>query len=170
MQIQNTGWDLDLEKCRLYYEIKKHHSWNHLALIKFKFRQIMLHKNIQIIDNLWLVRQDVSWSSCIPIFEQWHNAIRPSVCQWATNFTLGPIPKTIKFPYFYWPSFSQDIGPLATFKAVLLAVDMIKAHKTKCKTCFGGPRMILHAHWKKYFSKKAVWFFHYRRWSPPGMA
>ena len=62
-----------------------------------------------------------------------------------TNFTLGPIPKTIKFPYFYWPSFSQDIGPLATFKAVLLAVDMIKAHKTKCKTCFGGPTMILHA-------------------------
>ena len=31
------------------------------------------------------------------------------------NFTLGLISKTIKFPYFYWPSFSQDIGPPGYF-------------------------------------------------------
>ena len=28
---------------------------------------------------------------------------------------------------------------------------------TKCKTFFWGPRMIQHAHWKKYFSKIEVW-------------
>ena len=30
-----------------------------------------------------------------------------------------------------------------TFKAVLIAVDMPKTMQNKCKTCFGGPRMIL---------------------------
>ena len=33
-----------------------------------------------------------------------------------------------------------------TFKAVLMAVDKTYALQTKCKTCFGGPRMILQAH------------------------
>ena len=33
----------------------------------------------------------------------------------------------------------------ATFKAVLIAVYMTYGLQTKCKTCFGGPRMILHA-------------------------
>ena len=32
-----------------------------------------------------------------------------------------------------------------TFKDVLIAVYMTEGLKTKCKTCFGGPRMILHA-------------------------
>ena len=30
---------------------------------------------------------------------------------------------------------------------------MSEALQTKCKTCFRGPRMILHAHWKKPFPK-----------------
>ena len=30
-------------------------------------------------------------------------------------------------------------------KAVLIAVYMTNGPQTKCKTCFGGPRMILHA-------------------------
>ena len=55
---------------------------------------------------------------------------------------------------------------IVTFKAVLIAVYMTKALQTKCKTCFGGPRMILHALWKNTFFKKAVWFFHYPRWPP----
>ena len=32
----------------------------------------------------------------------------------------------------------------ATFKAVIIAVYMPKTLQTKCKTCFGGPRMILY--------------------------
>ena len=52
-----------------------------------------------------------------------------------TNFTLGPISKSILSPRIW------DVR--ATFKAVLTAVDMKYALQTKCKTCFGGPRMIL---------------------------
>ena len=37
----------------------------------------------------------------------------------------------------------------ATFKAVLIAVYMPKTLQTKCKTCFGGPRMILYGLLKK---------------------
>ena len=37
-------------------------------------------------------------------------------------------------------------GARATFKAVLMAVDKTYALQTKCKTCLGGPRMILEAH------------------------
>ena len=33
----------------------------------------------------------------------------------------------------------------ASFKDVLIAVYVTKALQTKCKTCFWGPRMILHA-------------------------
>ena len=33
-----------------------------------------------------------------------------------TNFTLGPISETIEFPFYYWPSFSQDSGPLGYFQ------------------------------------------------------
>jgi len=36
---------------------------------------------------------------------------------------------------------------------------MPKTLQTKCKTCFGGPRMILHALWKNTFSKKQYGFF-----------
>ena len=66
--------------------------------------------------------------------------IRPLMGE--TNFMLDPISK-IKFfgLLFYWIRVTQ-----ATFKAVLMAVYMTKALQTKCKTCFGGPRMILHAH------------------------
>ena len=58
-----------------------------------------------------------------------------------TNFTLKNIilffDSGLLFPGF---------GPLrATFKAVLIAVDMKNALQSECKTCFGGPRMILHA-------------------------
>ena len=45
----------------------------------------------------------------------------------------------------------------ASFKAVLIAVYMTNGLQTKCKTCFGGPRMILHAlGFFFFFFKKAV--------------
>ena len=48
---------------------------------------------------------------------------------------------------------------------------MASGDRTKCKTCFGGPRMILHAHWKKNFSKIEVWLFATLRDPPsPGLA
>ena len=57
-----------------------------------------------------------------------------------TNSTLGPI------PIFYSDLLFPRIQPSkATFKAVLIAVYMTKALQTQCKTCIGGPRMILHA-------------------------
>ena len=37
-----------------------------------------------------------------------------------------------------------------SFKAVLIAVYMTKALQTKCKPCFRGPKMILHALLKNY--------------------
>ena len=37
----------------------------------------------------------------------------------------------------------------AGFKAILIAVDMSESHQTKCKTCFGGPRIFLSGFWKK---------------------
>ena len=61
------------------------------------------------------------------------------------NFTFGPIPK------FYFLFFDSDLlfprirASQASFKAVLIAVYMTNGLQTKCKTCFGGPRMILHA-------------------------
>ena len=56
----------------------------------------------------------------------------------------------------------------ATFKAVLMAVDMSGTLQTKCKTCFGCPRMILQAHWKNTFSKKQFGFFITLGDPPPG--
>ena len=47
---------------------------------------------------------------------------------------------------------------------------MTNGLQTKCKTCFGGSRMILHALWKKHFFQKAVCFFHYPCQPPPGLA
>ena len=41
-----------------------------------------------------------------------------------------------------WPNLANLY---AIFKAILIALEMIQALQTKCKTCFGGPRMILHA-------------------------
>ena len=69
-----------------------------------------------------------------------------------------------KFWPKFWPKFSghralRIWAVRATFKAVLMAVDKTYALQTKCKTCFGGPRMILQAHWKNTFSKKQFGFF-----------
>ena len=33
------------------------------------------------------------------------------------ELTLGLVSKTIKFPFEYWPSFSQDEGPLGYFQS-----------------------------------------------------
>ena len=62
-----------------------------------------------------------------------------------TNFTFGPIPKLI---FLFFDSdllFPRIRASQASFKAVLIAVYMTNGLQTKCKTCFGGPRMILHA-------------------------
>ena len=61
----------------------------------------------------------------------------------------------------------------STFKAVLIAVFMSNELQTKCKSCFGGPTMILHALWKKklfLFFKKAVWRTSTPRPSPSGLS
>ena len=86
-----------------------------------------------------------------------------------TNFTFGPI----QFFFLFFDSdllFPRNRASQASFKAVLIAVYMTNGLQTKCKTCFGGPRMILHALWKNTFFKKAVWFFYYLRRPPPGLA
>ena len=55
------------------------------------------------------------------------------------------------FTFSNWP-FKGAGGPStqrsATFKAVLIDVDMPKRLQTKCKTSFGGPRMIQYGFWK----------------------
>ena len=38
----------------------------------------------------------------------------------------------------------------STFKAILMAFEVTETLQTKCKTCFRGPRMVLHAHLKKH--------------------
>ena len=69
-----------------------------------------------------------------------------------TNFTLGPIQKSL-YLLLLSVSFAQNrpksdisgaLGPIdyITLKAFAMAL----GDRTKCKTCFGGPRMILHAH------------------------
>ena len=49
-----------------------------------------------------------------------------------------------------------------------MAVDKTYALQTKCKTCFGGPRMILQAHWKNTFPKKGFGFLLPSE-TPPGL-
>ena len=50
-----------------------------------------------------------------------------------------------------------------------MAVDKTYALQTKCKTCFGGPRMILQAHLKNTFPKKGFGFFIILGDPPPGL-
>ena len=70
-----------------------------------------------------------------------------------TNFTIGPIQKPLYLLLLYQFTFahyrpksdiSVALGPIhyITLKAFAMAL----GDGTKCKTCFGGPRMILHAH------------------------
>ena len=70
-----------------------------------------------------------------------------------TNFTLGPIQKPLYLLLLYQFTFAHNrpksdisgaLGPIhyITLKAFAMAL----GDGTKCKTCFGGPRMILHAH------------------------
>ena len=49
----------------------------------------------------------------------------------------------------------------ATFKAVLIAVDVPKTLLTKCNTCFGGPRMILYMDtWTWFWSDRLTgWYW-----------
>ena len=64
----------------------------------------------------------------------------------ASLMAIGSISKQINVLYNSGLLFPRIRDPRATFKAVLMAVDMTWALQTKCKTCLGGPRMILHAH------------------------
>ena len=59
---------------------------------------------------------------------------------------LVPFQNQINFLYNTGLLFPMIWDPRAIFKAVPMAVDKTLALQTKCKTCFGGPRMILHAH------------------------
>ena len=67
-----------------------------------------------------------------------------------TKFTLGPIQKISIFASVVSVSFAQNrpksdisgvLGPIfdITFKAFAMAL----GDRTKCKTCFGCPRMVL---------------------------
>ena len=71
-----------------------------------------------------------------------------------TNSTFGPIQKSLYLLPLYQFTFAQNrsksdisraLGPIhyITLKAISMAS---LGDGTKCKTCFGGPRMILHAH------------------------
>merc|ERR1712110_341702 len=66
-----------------------------------------------------------------------------------TNFTLGPTSNTNKFPLLFLVIVGQNSqhkrAKSDTFKVVFTARYIFKQLQTKCKTCFGGPRMILHA-------------------------
>ena len=69
--------------------------------------------------------------------------------------------RLVPFPKFYFLFFDTGLlfprirAPRASFKAVLMAVYITtKTLQTKCKTCFGGPRTILHAVWKNTVPKK----------------
>ena len=88
-----------------------------------------------------------------------------------TNFTLGPTSKTNKFPLLFLVIVGQNSqhkrAKSDTFKVVFKARYIFKQLQTKCKTCFGGPRMILHANWKNtlklfgYISKTTLnWPFY----------
>ena len=55
----------------------------------------------------------------------------------------------------------------AIFKTILMALEMTKALQTKCKTCFGGPRLILHAHKKNPFANLRFGFLFTLRDLPP---
>ena len=63
-----------------------------------------------------------------------------------TNFTLGPTSKTNKFPFLFLVIVGQNSQhKRANLNGRTLARYIFKQLQTKCKTCFGGPRMILHA-------------------------
>ena len=76
-----------------------------------------------------------------------------SYCADPLHFTLGSIQKSLYLLLLYQFTFAQNrpksdisgaLGPIhyITLKAFAMAL----GDRTKCKTCFGGPRMILHAH------------------------
>ena len=83
-----------------------------------------------------------------------------------TNFTLGPIQKSLYLLLLYQFTFAQNrpksensgaLGPIhyITLKAVAMAL----GDGTKCKTCF-----------EKYFSKKRAQFFRFFSPAPLGIA
>ena len=92
--------------------------------------------------------------------------LRP--CPWADLYYLSDLgPSAPSLLVYIGPATLREGFPEKKNKHIFMVF-----YHTKCKTCFGGPRMILHALWKKYFFffKKAVCFFHYPRWPPPGLA
>ena len=67
-----------------------------------------------------------------------------------TYFTLGPTSKANKFHLLFLVIVGQNSQHKRanlndTFKVGFKARYIFKQLQTKCKTCFGGPRMILHA-------------------------
>ena len=48
-----------------------------------------------------------------------------------------------------------------------MALELTNALQTKCKTCFVGPRMVLHAHLKNTFSKFGLGFYVPSETPPP---
>ena len=84
-----------------------------------------------------------------------------------TNFTLGPIQKSLYLLLLYQFTFAQnrpksDITGANTLHYITLkAFAMASGDGTKCKTCFGGPRMALCGPWKRnlfFLFKNRVWF------------
>ena len=95
-----------------------------------------------------------SWPSWpIIFFLKW------TIDAWNKFYTWSH-PKIFIFASVISVSFAQNrpksdisgaLGPIhyITLKAFTMALE----DGTKCKTCFGGPRMILHDHWKNFFPK-----------------
>ena len=67
-----------------------------------------------------------------------------------TNFTLGPIQKSLYLLLLYQFTFAQNHLHYITLKAFAVAL----GDGTKCKTCFGCPRLVP----EKTFLKIEVWF------------
>ena len=44
---------------------------------------------------------------------------------------------------FFIAYYRRKLTKTGQFKAILIAVDMSELLQTKCKTCFGGPRLVL---------------------------
>ena len=88
-----------------------------------------------------------------PLF--WSFLRKWTIDEWNKFYTWSH-PKIFIFAsvsVYIWPKsdISGALGPIhyITLKAFAMAL----GDGTKCKICFGGPRMILHAHWKNAFPK-----------------
>ena len=149
-------------------------GWREIEILEVWCRQAMLAKGFHVSYFQWENSCKLCKRICFPANKSiihfqfiiiregctklnpekvWSFAKLPS----APNFTLGPTSKTNKFPLLFLVIVGQNSqhkrAKSDTFKVVFKARYIFKQLQTKCKTCFGGPRMILHAKLKNTFPK-----------------